>query len=214
MGPDGLHPKVLKHLFSTIAPTLQLIFQKSVTAGQVPSVWKTAKVSSIFKIGERSDPANYQPVSLTCICSKIFEHIVTKHLLLHLDRFNIVYDIQHGFRSKRSTDSELFAFTQDVLNNLRSGQQTDVIIMDFAKAFDKVSHWRLEIKMRNYGITGTVNKWIVNFLAQRSQRVVCKGEHSVKNQPRVHGQVAQPGHLQRTCLYQISKIDTFYIGSI
>jgi ribonucleases P/MRP protein subunit RPP40 len=50
--------------------------------------------------------------------------------------------------------------------------------MDFAKAFDKVSHWRLAIKMRNYGITGPVNQWIVNFLAQRSQRVVCKGEHS------------------------------------
>ena len=50
--------------------------------------------------------------------------------------------------------------------------------MDLAKAFDKVSYWRLAIKVRNYGITGPVNKWIVNFLAQRSQRVVCKGEHS------------------------------------
>ena len=89
-----------------------------------------------------------------------------------------MYDLEHGFRSKKSTESQLLAFTQDVLNNLRSGQQTYVIIMDFAKAFDKVSHWRLAMKMRNYGVTGPVNKWIVNFLAQRSQRVVYKGEHS------------------------------------
>ena len=58
------------------------------------------------------------------------------------------------------------------------GQQTDVIIIDFAKPFDKVSLWRLAIKMIYYGITGPVNKWIVNVLAQRSQRVVCKGAHS------------------------------------
>ena len=50
--------------------------------------------------------------------------------------------------------------------------------MDFAKAFDKVSHWRLAIKMKNYGITGPICNWIEDFLDGRSQRVVCKGEHS------------------------------------
>ena len=178
MGPDGLHPKVLRQLSSTIAPMLQLIFQTSVTTGQVPSDWKKANVCPIFKKGERYDPANYRPVSLTCICSKLLEHIITKHLLLHLNRNNILNNNQHGFRSGRSTETQLIAFTQDVLQNHRSGQQTDIVIMDFAKAFDKVSHWRLAIKLRNYGVTGSVNKWIANFLDQRTQRVVCKGEHS------------------------------------
>ena len=82
MGPDNLHPKVLKHLASTIAPSLQLIFQKSIATGRVPSDWKQANVSPIFKKGERYNPANYRPVSLTCICSKILEHIITKHLRL------------------------------------------------------------------------------------------------------------------------------------
>ena len=67
---------------------------------------------------------------------------------------------------------------QDVLKNLRKGTQTDVIIMDFAKAFDKVSHWRLALKLKNYGIAGSINKWIKEFLSQRSQRVVCNMEHS------------------------------------
>ena len=169
MGPDGLHPKVLRQLSSTIAPILQLIFQTSVKTGQVPSDWKKANVCPIFKKGERYDPANYRPVSLTCTCSKLLEHTITKHLLLHLNRNNILNNKQHGFRSGRSTETQLVAFTQDVLQNLRSGQQTDVVIMDFAKAFDKVSHWRLAIKLRKYGVTGSVNKWIANFLDQRTQ---------------------------------------------
>ena len=72
----------------------------------------------------------------------------------------------------------MLAFTQDVLKNLKVGNQTDVIIMDFAKAFDKVSHWRLMIKLKNYGITGPLNKWIESFLFDRTQRVVCGGEYS------------------------------------
>ena len=135
-------------------------------------------MSLIFKKGERYNPANYKPVSLTCICSKILEHIITKHLWLHLNKYNILYDLQHGFQNKRSTETQLIAFTQDILKNLQAGKQTDVIIMDFAKAFDKVSHWRLAIKMKNYGITRPICNWIEDFLEGRSQRVVCKGEHS------------------------------------
>ena len=138
MGPDNLHPKVLKHLASTIAPSLQLIFQKSIATGRVPSDWKQANVSPIFKKGERYNPANYRQVSLTCICSKILEHIIIKHLRLHLNKYNILYDLQHGFRNKRSTETQLITFTQDILKNLQAGKQTDVIIIDFAKAFDKV----------------------------------------------------------------------------
>ena len=175
MGPDGLHPRVLKQLAPTIAPILQLIFQKSIDSGQVPSDWKTANMCPIFKKGQKYDPANYRPVSLTCVCSKLLEHIVTKHVLSHLEKHNILYDMQHGFRSKRSTETQLIAFTQDILKNVCTGQQTDVVIMDFAKAFDKVSHWRLAVKLRNYGITGSTNKWIEDFLHQRTQRVVCNG---------------------------------------
>ena len=178
MGPDGLPPSLLKKLAPVIAPTLQLIFQKSLDCGQVPTDWKTANVCPIFKKGERYNAANYRPVSLTCICSKLLEHIVTKHMLNHLENNNILYDLQHGFRSKRSTETQLLSFTQDVLNNLRSGKQTDVIVMDFAKAFDKVSHWRLAIKLKNFGVTGPINDWIKDFLTDRSQRVVCNGETS------------------------------------
>ena len=106
------------------------------------------------------------------------EHLISKHLLNHLEANNILFDKQHGFRKKRSTDTQLLAFTQDILANLSGGRQTDVIIIDFAKAFDKVPHHRLIQKLERYGITGLVNTWIEKFLKDRKQRVACEGIYS------------------------------------
>ena len=147
MGPDRLHPRVLKETARAVAPILQILFSKSLENGEVPDDWKQANIAPIFKKGGRYCPSNYRPVSLTCVCSKLIEHIISKHLLNHLEANNILFDKQHGFRKKRSTDTQLLAFTQDILANLSGGRQTDVIIMDFAKAFDKVPHHRLIQKL-------------------------------------------------------------------
>ena len=170
MGPDRLHPRVLKETARVVAPILQIIFSKSLENGKVPDNWKQANIA-IFKKGERYCPSNYCPVSLTCVCSKLMERIISKHLLNHLEANNILFDKQHGFRKKRSTDTQLLAFRQDILANLSGGRQTDVIIMDFAKAFDKVPHHRLIQKLERYGITGPVNTWIETFLKDRKQGI-------------------------------------------
>ena len=135
-------------------------------------------IAPIFKKGERYCPSNYRPVSLTCACSKLMEHIISQHLLNHLEANNILFEKQHGFRKKRSTDTPLLAFTQDILANLSGGRQTDVIIIDFAKAFDKVPHHRLIQQLEIYGIIGPVNTWIKIFLKDRKQRVACEGIYS------------------------------------
>lgn len=106
------------------------------------------------------------------------EHIITKHILNHLECNGILYDFQHGFRTKRSTETQLLTFVQDLYRNLRNGHQTDVVLLDFAKAFDKVSHNKLIQKLRRYGINNSINTWIESFLTQRQQRVVCDGEIS------------------------------------
>ena len=106
------------------------------------------------------------------------EHIISKQLLNHLKANNILFDKQHGFRKKRSIDTQLLAFTQDILANLSGGRQTDVIIMDFAKPFDKVPHNILIQKLERYGITGSVNTWIETFLKDRKQRVASEGIYS------------------------------------
>ena len=178
MRPNQIHPRVLKKLATAVAPILTVIFTKSLHSGEVPKDWRKANVAPIFKKGERYNAENYGPISLTCIALKIMEDIVTKNIMEHLECNNILYKLQHGFRATRSTETQLLTFVQDLYKNLRNNKQTDVIVTDFAKAFDKVPHRKLIRKLREYGINGSINQWIESFLHQRQQRVECEGEMS------------------------------------
>lgn len=176
-GPDNLTPKVLKEMASQVAPILTMIYKRYET-GIVPSIWKTANVCPVFKKGKRFEAINYRPVSLTCICCKIMEHIVTSHIMNHAYKNNILYQMQHGFRKQLSCETQLVEFIDDITKNLDNGQQTDCLIMDFSKAFDKVSHSLLIHKLDHYGIKGKTNAWIKGFLSDRTQRVVIEGVKS------------------------------------
>ena len=96
---------------------------------------------------------------------------------------SILADSQHGFRSQRSCETQLVQLFHDLVSNLdralnRYHRQTDVIIMDFAKAFDKVPHRRLLYTLDYYGIRGSTHKWITSWLSMRSQKVVLDGQAS------------------------------------
>ena len=101
-GPDEIRPIVLREWRMEIAPVIQLIFEKSLGTGKLPSDWTKANVSHIFKKGEKGYPSNYRPISLTCIQCNVMEHIIASNLTAHLNKHNILYDLQHGFRQKRS----------------------------------------------------------------------------------------------------------------
>ena len=105
----------------------------------------------VFKKGEKYNAANYRPVTLTSICCKTIEHIIVSNINKHLAFESILADCQHGFRSRRSCENQLVQFYHDLVSNLnralnRDQKQTDVIIMDFAKASDKVPHRRILYK--------------------------------------------------------------------
>ena len=122
-------------------------------------------------------------MSLACICCKTLEHILVSNINKHLAFESILADCQHGFRSQRSCETQLVQFYHDIVENLdgaynRGHKQTDLIIMDFAKAFDKVPHRRLLYKLRYYGIRGTTLEWITSWLSGRSQKVVLDGQAS------------------------------------
>ena len=93
-GPDQFKPIVLQTLHAELAPILQVIFQKSLDSGKLPHIWKEANVSPIFRKGEKSDPANYHPISLTCVLCKVLEHIVASNLTKHLASSNILFQVQ------------------------------------------------------------------------------------------------------------------------
>ena len=90
----------------------------------------------------------------------------------HANTHNILYQLQYGFHSMRSRETQLLEFVADITNVTQKGAQTDILIMDFSKAFDKVGHIKLVQKLHYYGIQGKTNRWIESFLAKRKQTVV------------------------------------------
>ena len=177
-GPDNIGPRVLKELAEDIAPLLLMIYRKSLDTGEVPEDWRTANVTPAFKKGQKYQAENYRPISLTSVCCKIMEHVITSQIMNHGENNNILYPLQHGFRRGRSCETQLIEFIDDLSSNLQKNQQTDVLNMDFAKAFDKVCHSLLVHKLHHYGIRGKVNNWIKNWLTNRKQCVVVEGEKS------------------------------------
>ena len=177
-GPDLIPARFLHEMAEPLSVVLSFIFQQSLDSGTVPNDWRTANVVPIFKKGDRGLASNYRPVSLTALACKIMEHIVVSSILDHLDAHNILSDLQHGFRAKRSCETQLTITTQDVASALNRHCQVDMAVLDFSKAFDKVPHQRILHKLRYYGVTDSALAWIGSFLSGRSQQVVVDGAMS------------------------------------
>lgn len=113
-GSDNLSAKLLKTVGSEISPALELLFQSTYQQGVLPSDWRHARVTPIFKKEDRANAENYRPVSLTSIVCKIAEHIMSSQIHRHLDRHKILADAQHGFRKNRSCETQLLLTTNDL----------------------------------------------------------------------------------------------------
>ena len=180
-GPDGITTIFLKETAEEIAPGLSLVFQASINQGRIPDEWRTANVVPLFKKGDRSKACNYRPISLTSVCCKTLEHIIHTNIMKHLDYFSILTDYQHGFRKQRSCESQLLIAINEIAQTLDQGGQVDAVLLDFSKAFDKVSHSKLLQKLEHYGIRGSTQAWIRDFLRDRSQRVLVHGQSSASS---------------------------------
>ena len=178
MGPDNMHPFLLQKLSKTLCYPLTAIFQKSVSVGKIPKEWKYAKVTPLFKKGNKSVTGNYRPVSLTSVVCKCLERIIRAQIVEHLERNHLLSDSQYGFRSGRSCVLQLFDVLEDWSLYVEENKSWDTVYLDLAKAFDKVSHQRLFKKVSSNGIKGSLLKWIESFLTDRQQYVTVKGRSS------------------------------------
>ena len=185
-GPDGYSAMFIKNLASSIAFPLTILFNESFCAGIIPSVWKQALIIPSFKKGLASDPNNYRPISLTCICCKVMESVVKEQTLTFLLKNNKITKQQHGFLARHSTCTELLESTNEWLLKLNSRSSVDVIYIDFRRAFDSVVHSKLLYKLHNIGIEGKLLCWIAEFLSGRSQSVII-GESVSNSVPVISG---------------------------
>ena len=178
LGPDELHPGVLKELAAELGPVFAHLFQQSLDKGEIPKEWSLANICPLYKKGDRALPSNYRPVSLTYVACKMLEHIVCTNIMAHLDEHELLSDRQHAFRKNRSCETQLITVINDWATILDAGGQLDTFILDFEKAFDTPPHELLKWKLHGYGIGRKTLVWIDSFLCNRQQRVVVNGAKS------------------------------------
>ena len=166
-GPDEMHPKILKILGESDLFTRAVadLFRACAKFQKIPLAWKYAIIIALHKKGSISDSANYRPISLTCILSKLYEKLLRRHMADHVGKH--VTPKQHGFMEGRSCLSNLLETLDELTEAMERGDQVDLIYLDFKKAFDSVPHGRLLIKLESFGITGKVLKIIEDFLSNR-----------------------------------------------
>ena len=191
-GPDQIPNIFLKQTAKESASVLAAHFTQSLQTGNLPGDWLSADVGPIFRKGDRGLASYYRPVSLTCVCCKLMEQILVRHMLRHFDDENIISDKRHtskilvkyllykrhGFRKGHSCETQLITTVNNLLASGDVGNHVDIAILDFSKAFDMVSHRRLMSKLDHYGIKGNIHQWISSFLTNRKQKVVIDGYFS------------------------------------
>jgi len=139
-GPDGIPSKFLSETSASIAPSLTLVYQASLHKGELPTDWKRAYVTPVYKKDLRTNPSNYRPISLTRVCCKLLEHIIYSAISSHADVHNIMCTSQHGFRRKQFCETYLLETINDLTSDSDVGHEVDILFLDLLKAFDRVSH--------------------------------------------------------------------------
>ena len=177
-GPDNIPPRILKECAMELALLLTNFFNFTLSRGNIPTDWKVANVVPIFKSGKNNLADNYRPISLISVVVKMLEHLIHKHIMKYLTDFQLLNDNQHGFRPSRSCVTQLLQLVHEWLQALDKLGSVDSVFLDFAKAFDKVSHAHLLYKLECYGIKGQILNWLRDFLMSRKQRVVIEGQVS------------------------------------
>jgi hypothetical protein len=161
-GPDNISPKFLFNCRFILSYPLHILFNKSLELGIFPYAWKTVYITPIYKKSDRPSILNYRPISKISIIPKIFSKIINNKIIPILN--NLLINEQHGFRTKRSTVTNLAIFKQYIFDSFSSNTQTNVVYTDFEKAFDRVDHNLLIEKLKNYGINNPLLSWLNSFL--------------------------------------------------
>jgi hypothetical protein len=177
-GPDGISNRLIKETSSSIAAPLAKLLNKSFDLAKVPSIWKEANLSPIFKKDDKSLVSNYRPISLLNCLGKIQERIVFQKIYRYLKINNLLTWKNSGFKELDSAMNQLLFITDKIHRALEEGKEITLVFLDVSKAFDRVWHSGLLHKVRCMGIEGRLFDWLCNYLSDRKIRVVINGQKS------------------------------------
>ena len=179
-GPDGIRTDIFKETYQLFLSPLLHLLNLSIKQGYFPNELKVARVTPIFKGGDPMEIKNYRPVSILNIFSKVYEKVMYSRLFDFLNKNNVLYNLQFGFRNKYSTSAALIYLVDKIMTALDKGEFVIGTFVDLSKAFDCVNHDILLEKLHKYGIRGIAHAWFSSYLQNRSQYVVFDNVNSDK----------------------------------
>ena len=177
-GPYSIPFKLFSLIPDLIIIPLAYIINMSLETGEYPDLLKLVKVVPIHKGGSTQDVNNYRPISLLSIFDKIIEKLIHKRLYTFLEKNNILFHNQFGFRKNNSTVYALAQITESIKESIDRGKFGCGIFIDLRKAFDTVNHKILLTKLEHYGIRGNILNWFQSYLSNRKQYVTINGKSS------------------------------------
>ena len=168
-GWDDLHADIIKSSSFLVIDIIVHLINLTLTQGSFPDELKIARVLPLYKSGDATVLRNYRPVSILPVFSKIFEKVIYRRLIEFVNRHNILYSHQYGFRMKYNTTMALITLTDKIVSGFNNNNMTLGTFLDFSKAFDTIDHKILLDKLKVYGIRGTANDLIHSYLSNRKQ---------------------------------------------
>ena len=170
-GLDFISPIVLKASADAILEPLTHIIHSSITECVLPTSWKAATITPIYKKkGRKTDKANYRPVSNAISFSKVLEKIVNEQVIKYIECNQLLPNCQHGFRTQRSTFKVLANMHEDCIKENRKRNHIAVLIFDLSAAFDTISPIIIMNKLELYGFDQKSRNWFYSYLTKRTQR--------------------------------------------
>ena len=179
-GSDKIPAVVLKACHEEVCSTIANLFNESFEAAQVPNLYKLAHVTPIHKQGSRTEAANYRPISLLPVASKVLERLVLRQVQRHMLREDCepLPKEQFAYRRHHSCEDLLLSTINDWHRALDRKQVTGVLFVDIKKAFDSVHHQQLIQDLFSCGVGGKALEWFTDYLSQRRQKVVVGHDES------------------------------------
>ena len=180
-GDDCLPFWYLKSASIFLAEPLSYLFTESVNQSYVPPEWKTAVITPASKIPQPTCPADFRPISLTPILSRMLEKFIVRNEIYPLitqPALSLALSDQFAFRPTGSTTAALIFLLDTVSNMLKNHPYVHILALDFSKAFDSLSHSSLSTKLAATNLPDNIYNWFINYLSDRKHKTIFANELS------------------------------------
>ena len=164
---DDLNSNIIIDVYDSLKNIILHVFKISIQQGIFPDCLKIAKVTPIFKTGDKDNVSNYRSITILPVFSKVLERIMYNIVYNHLDSKGLVYEKQFSFQRNKSTEHAILQLTRDITGSFENGEYTLGVFIDLFKEFGTVDNQTLTKKLQYYGINHTASKWFKSYLSNR-----------------------------------------------